>query len=496
MNRVRLFVMIALVGLLAAACNVAVEPVVLQASFKGTGTGSIEVGAPVNQTLTATKTKVSIDNGTKVTLTAKADAGSTFTGWAGACSGTSATCSVTMDGGKTVTATFTKDAPETSAVTFGVTGSGSIDATVDGTTTTYSDGEQLVVDNGTEVTLKAVPAGGTTSFTSWTGACSAEATDTCVVTIAADTTIGVTFTTLGNYNLTVSYVMGLGSGAISDGGNIACDYAAGDAAGTGTCTDSIVEGTTVTLTATPAAGSTLLEWGGDCSGSTTTCDVTLNSDANVTARFVMDSTTPVSVQISGSNDMAEEFLQVSTAPAYPNANDVVIGTGFLELTYSTRWVSDQAVGLRFPNINIPVGASIASAELVFTANAGTGAGTADALPLTVNIYGEASTNAAAFQDTVADGAGASGNVTARIAGATSATWNIAAGAWATDGTEYSSTDVSDIVTGIISMAGWNPSSNAIAFVLRNDLVGTAGVQDGRRLLNNTGATPILRVTYR
>lgn len=45
--------------------------------------------------------------GMNVTLTATADAGSTFTGWSGGvCSGTSTTCQVTMDGDKTVTATF------------------------------------------------------------------------------------------------------------------------------------------------------------------------------------------------------------------------------------------------------------------------------------------------------------------------------------------------------------------------------------------------------
>jgi hypothetical protein len=44
--------------------------------------------------------------GTSVTLTAVADAGSTFTGWSGACSGTGA-CAVLMDAPKSVTATFT-----------------------------------------------------------------------------------------------------------------------------------------------------------------------------------------------------------------------------------------------------------------------------------------------------------------------------------------------------------------------------------------------------
>ncbi|MFN2590153.1 MAG: hypothetical protein ABR518_05240 [Actinomycetota bacterium] len=43
-----------------------------------------------------------------MTLTATAASGSTFTGWSGACSGTAATCTVTMDAAKTATATFAK----------------------------------------------------------------------------------------------------------------------------------------------------------------------------------------------------------------------------------------------------------------------------------------------------------------------------------------------------------------------------------------------------
>ena len=45
-------------------------------------------------------------NGTSVTLSAKADSGSRFTGWSGACSGTSS-CKVTLSAAKDVTATFT-----------------------------------------------------------------------------------------------------------------------------------------------------------------------------------------------------------------------------------------------------------------------------------------------------------------------------------------------------------------------------------------------------
>ncbi len=52
----------------------------------------------------------------------------------------------------------------------------------------------------------------------------------------------------------------------------------------GTCSDIFDEGSQVTLTATPAAGSTFTGWGGDCAG-TGPCIVTMNDTHSVTATF-------------------------------------------------------------------------------------------------------------------------------------------------------------------------------------------------------------------
>ena len=57
-------------------------------------------------TVTAVPAAAVYSPGTAVTLTASPDASSTFAGWSGACSGTSPTCSLTMDANKTVTAAF------------------------------------------------------------------------------------------------------------------------------------------------------------------------------------------------------------------------------------------------------------------------------------------------------------------------------------------------------------------------------------------------------
>jgi uncharacterized repeat protein (TIGR02543 family) len=53
----------------------------------------------------------SFASGASVTLTATPTGSSTFTGWSGACSGTSTTCTITMDTNKTVTANFDGSTP-------------------------------------------------------------------------------------------------------------------------------------------------------------------------------------------------------------------------------------------------------------------------------------------------------------------------------------------------------------------------------------------------
>jgi uncharacterized repeat protein (TIGR01451 family)/uncharacterized repeat protein (TIGR02543 family) len=69
----------------------------------GLGSGSV-TSSPAGISCGAT-CSASYNEGTSVTLTATAAAGSTFTGWSGACTGTG-TCTVTMDQDRSVTATF------------------------------------------------------------------------------------------------------------------------------------------------------------------------------------------------------------------------------------------------------------------------------------------------------------------------------------------------------------------------------------------------------
>ena len=132
------------------------------------------------------------------------------------------------------------------------------------------------------VDLTAAPSAGST-FSGWSGACSG--TGFCQVQMSDDMAVTATFTPSSSpppttHTLTVE-LAGTGTGVVSDGtGDIAC---------LPTCSHAYTEGAQVTLTATPASGSTFTGWSGDCSG-TGTCQVTMNADMAASATFISTST--------------------------------------------------------------------------------------------------------------------------------------------------------------------------------------------------------------
>lgn len=204
----------------------------------------------------------SFDAGTVITLTASPAAGNTFTGWAGACSGTG-TCNITLDAAKTVTAKFstTLNVSKTGTGTGTVTSS---PAVINCGTTCSSN-----IETGTIVTLTAT-ASANSEFAGWAGDCSG--TGTCTVTMNAMKNVQATFNKI-QYALEVS----------STTGGTVTSTPAGINCGT-SCRTSFDQGTSVTLTATPAAGYIFAGWSGACSG-TGTCSVTMNSATSVQANF-------------------------------------------------------------------------------------------------------------------------------------------------------------------------------------------------------------------
>ena len=77
-----------------------------------------------------------------------------------------------------------------------------------------------------------------------------------------------------------------GAGTVTGPSGISCP---------GTCSAQLTAGTQVTLTATPASGSTFGGWGGACSGTATTCTITMNNPQGVGVTYTF---TLVSEQLS------------------------------------------------------------------------------------------------------------------------------------------------------------------------------------------------------
>ncbi len=130
--------------------------------------------------------------------------------------------------------------------------------------------------SGTSVTLTATPTTGS-SFTGWSGSgCSG--TSTCTVTMSAARAVNAEFAVVppGSFNLAVTK-SGTGAGTVtSSPAGIDCGS---------DCSETLADGSSVTLTATPASGSTFTAWSGSgCSGKST-CTVVMSAARAVDAKF-------------------------------------------------------------------------------------------------------------------------------------------------------------------------------------------------------------------
>jgi len=135
-------------------------------------------------------------------------------------------------------------------------------------------------NTGTQVTLTETPGGGS-GFAGWGGACSGMSS-TCTITLSANQSVSASFGQ-GSGNVTLSVT---DSGTAPAQGTVASSPAGINCPGT--CSATFAVNTQVTLTETPGAASTFSAftgWGGACSGTTSTCNLTLADDESVTATF-------------------------------------------------------------------------------------------------------------------------------------------------------------------------------------------------------------------
>ena len=298
--------------------------------------------------------------GTVVTLTATPNAGSNFTGWSGACTGTG-TCAVSMSQARMVNANFTLQSHPLDIVRDG-NGTGTVTSAPTGINCGADCSESYNYE--TIVTLSASP-NANSDFTGWSGGgCSG--TGTCVVTITAATSVKATFT-LKTFTLDVDKISN-GTGTISSSPvGIDCG---------GDCTQLYNIGTEVTLTATPGSGSSFAGWSGACSG-TGTCVVTMNAASSVTAAFNTFPTVQFStgsftgnesrnatVKITRSGDLTiASSVTLSTSPGTAiGAPECAAGVDFIDVSQTVNFAPQEtertlAVGL-CPDVEIDASETI------------------------------------------------------------------------------------------------------------------------------------------
>jgi endo-1,4-beta-xylanase len=185
--------------------------------------------------------------------------------------------------------------------------------------------------NGTNVTLSANAASGST-FAGWSGACSG--TGSCTVAMTQARTVTATFnTTTTTQTLTVNKG-GTGTGTVTSS-------PAGINCGTSCTTQnaSFGNGTSVTLTAVAASGSTLAGWSGACTGSGA-CTVSMTQARSVTATFNTTGTGTTCANAITFTSNTNNFN--TTGPVCYRTNATINGWGCYNFAGRTLTVGGQA----------------------------------------------------------------------------------------------------------------------------------------------------------
>jgi len=225
--------------------------------------------------------------GTQLRLEAVADTGATFAGWSGACTGTGA-CQVTVNGEVSVTATFTRPA-DMRRLTVVVEGQGRVVSNPAGIDCAASLCSALFPDGAT-VSLAATSAAGS-KFTGWGVGCSGPGA--CSLALRSDVQVFAHFEGAPPAQVSLSATVA-GPGQVT-GSGLSCGN------GATTCSAAMAPGSSVTLTAAAAPQARFMGWGGACSGNAASCQLTVQSDAAVTAAFEFE------LQTLAANDNTNQF---------------------------------------------------------------------------------------------------------------------------------------------------------------------------------------------
>lgn len=236
-----------------------------------------------------------ITSGTTITLTATPIDAGVFVGWSGCTSTSGTTCTVLMNQAQSVRAIFGTPTDYTLIITSGVggavTGTSGVNVCIDSTCTD-------TLAPASQVTLYAASVTGY-KFSGWGGACANFGTGPCTLNMTSNQTVSASFASIpiGNEALNVHID---GSGTVV-GSGISCPTA---------CSQDYAYATAVSLVATPTSGYQLVGWYGACSGTVSTCIITMNNTQSVTAKFAR-ATPPPPNPIPTMNEWARLLLMFS-----------------------------------------------------------------------------------------------------------------------------------------------------------------------------------------
>lgn len=214
------------------------------------------------------------DDGTALTFSAVADPGFHLAGFRGACTGQS--CTLLLRSDALIEVDFEPGPPPPGTHTLRVTRSGSGAGAVSSSPGGIDCGSACSAGfpDGTQVTFRAAPSPGS-RFAGWSGACSG--TGACTMTVRADASLEAAFESLPPPDShLVAEVSGPG---VVGGGGLNCGN------GASACDAALRPGTSVHLTATTAPAARFIGWGEACRGAQATCDLTVQGDTRLSARF-------------------------------------------------------------------------------------------------------------------------------------------------------------------------------------------------------------------
>lgn len=177
-------------------------------------------------------------------------------------------------------------------------------------------------------------AANASKLTGWVG-CDSTNGNQCTVTATRATTVQAAFTAQRNVSVTLAGTAGT---VTSTPPGISC--------GT-TCNNSFDQGSTVTLKAAPGANSRFDHWSGDCTGTSTSCNLVMDSDKGATATFkasyelsVLNATTPGTVTVTPPSAICPGGTGVWCKYAYDAGTQVTISVALAPGEHIVAWGDD------------------------------------------------------------------------------------------------------------------------------------------------------------